>query len=516
MAAALASYHFDPTSEQLAAARRWATLIREGLIGGVKETALEADFRRYIVEDILGYRSVGSGAEFTVATKEPLGNGEVDLALGKFSAAERKILAPFELKGPSFKNLDAIMPGRAKTPVQQAWEYGIDAIGGRWVLVSNQVEVRLYAMGRGRRDYEVFDVSKLDDPPLLKRFHMLLAEPNLLGSLTTSLLQHSLQEDKDITVALYRDYSSLRATLIDVIDAEHPNADPDEVIRLAQKLLDRVLFIAFAEDTVLLPDNQLRFAVSFSDPYEPKPKWNYLKSLFSAVDKGNPRLDIPPYNGGLFAQDAALDALNIPDLTCDQLASLSAYDFKSQVSVTILGHIFEQSITDIERLQAEARGEDAPVKTKRKREGIVYTPEFVTRFVVEKTVGAHLHEARRKLLVEHADGSEGDGTIKWRGKTGELDFWHAYLGVIKALKIVDPACGSGAFLIAAFDFLKGEQEHVRSRLVELEPGLLVFATESVDVEIITQNLYGVDVNAESIEITKLSLWLKTAKRGRQA
>jgi hypothetical protein len=288
MAAALASYHFEPTSGQLTAARQWAKLIRDGLIEKVKETALEADFRRYIIEDILGYRSVGSGAEFTVATKEPLGNGEVDLAFGKFSAAEREVVAPFELKGPSFKNLDAIMPGRAKTPVQQAWEYGIDAIGARWVLVSNQVEVRLYAIGRGRRDYEVFDLSKLDDPALLKRFHMLLAEPNLLGSLTTSVLQGSLQEDKDITVALYRDYHSLRLRLIDVIHAEYPNADPDEVIRLAQKLLDRVLFIAFAEDTVLLPDNQLRSAVSFTNPYEPKPKWNYLKSHCCPV---NTRID---------------------------------------------------------------------------------------------------------------------------------------------------------------------------------------------------------------------------------
>ena len=80
MAAALASYHFEPSSEQLTAAQRWANLIRDGLIEKVRETSLEADFRRYIIEDILGYHSVGSGAEFTVATKEPVGNGEVDLA----------------------------------------------------------------------------------------------------------------------------------------------------------------------------------------------------------------------------------------------------------------------------------------------------------------------------------------------------------------------------------------------------------------------------------------------------
>lgn len=515
MEAALASYSFEPTADQLAAATKWAKLIRDGLIGKVKETALEADFRRHVIEDVLGYRSVSAGADFTVATKEPVGSGEVDLALGQFSATERQILAPFELKGPSLKDLDAIMPGRAKTPVQQAWEYAIDAVGSRWVLVSNQVEIRLYAMGRGRRDYETFDLSKLDDAAHLKRLHLLLAEENLLGTMTASLLERSLQEDKEITFALYKDYKSLRASLLDVIRGQIATDEPDKVIGLAQKLLDRVLFIAFAEDTVLLPDNQLKQAVSFSDPYDPKPKWTYLKGLFAAVDKGNPRLNIPPYNGGLFAPDEALDALAIPDDVCAKLATLGGYDYKSQVSVTILGHIFEQSITDIERLLAEARGEEPPTTTKKKREGVVYTPDFVTRFIVEKTIGAHLDEARERLLPLHSTAVDDDGVIKWRGKTGERDFWRAYLDEIKALKIVDPACGSGAFLIAAFDYLKAEQERVRSRLLELEPGLLVFASDSIDVEIITQNLYGVDVNAESVEITKLSLWLKTAKRGRQ-
>jgi hypothetical protein len=56
---------------------------------------------------------------------------------------------------------------------------------------------------------------------------------------------------------------------------------------------------------------------------------------------------------------------------------------------------------------------------------------------------------------------------------------------------------------------------VRERLSELEPGLLVHSGPDADVEIITRNLYGVDVNSESVEITKLSLWLKTAKKGRQ-
>ena len=267
---------------------------------------------------------------------------------------------------------------------------------------------------------------------------------------------------------------------------------------------------------MLLPDDSIRDAVNFTDPYgEPKPKWDYLKRLFEAVDRGNPRLNIHPYNGGLFATDPQIDALAIPDHICDQFAGVAAYDFQSQVSVTILGHIFEQSITDIEQKHAEVRGEAPPKTSKRKREGVVYTPGFVTRFIVEHTIGEHLRERFQSLLADHSDGEDPGGAIRWRGKNGELLFWRAYLDCVARLRVLDPACGSGAFLIAAFDFLKAEQTRVRERLSELEPGLLVDWKADADVEIITRNLYGVDVNSESVEITKLSLWLKTAKKGRQ-
>jgi hypothetical protein len=61
------------------------------------------------------------------------------------------------------------MPGRAKTPVQQAWEHANDAVGAQWVIVSNQRELRLYAVGRGRRDYETFDARsslRLENTPV--------------------------------------------------------------------------------------------------------------------------------------------------------------------------------------------------------------------------------------------------------------------------------------------------------------------------------------------------------------
>ena len=81
------------------------------------------------------------------------------------------------------------------------------------------------------------------------------------------------------------------------------------------------------------------------------------------------------------------------------------------------------------------------------------------------------------------------------------------------MKVVDPTCGSGAFLVAAFEFLHDEYARVNGTLAELKADQ--FGLFDLDREILTQNLYGVDINAESIEITKLSLWLKTARYGKE-
>jgi hypothetical protein len=168
----------------------------------------------------------------------------------------------------------------------------------------------------------------------------------------------------------------------------------------------------------------------------------------------------------------------------------------------VLGHIFEQSITDIERKRAEARGEAAPKVSARKRTGVVYTPDMVTRFLVEQTIGRTLDERRAELRAHHGV-SEGDVPAD-----KEIAYWRAWLEVLRNLTIVDPACGSGAFLVAAFDRLAEEYRPVLARLDALgaPAGLDAFD------EIVTRNLHGVDLNPESVEITRLSLWLKTARR----
>ncbi len=124
--------HIKPApipADHLAALDAWAEMIRSGRVYALKETALHGQFAAKIIEGVLGYHGPAGGADYTVATEQAILRGSVDLALGRFGGKTPEILAPFELKGADTRDLDAIMPGRNKTPVQQAWEYAMNARG---------------------------------------------------------------------------------------------------------------------------------------------------------------------------------------------------------------------------------------------------------------------------------------------------------------------------------------------------------------------------------------------------
>ena len=517
----------------LAILAAWADMIRSGKAYALKESELKWEFASKIAESVLGYRGPASAVEYTVTTEKTILRGSADLALGRFGGQTPEILAPLELKGADTRDLDAIMSGRNKTPVQQAWEYAMNARGVKWVLVSNMIELRLYGFGEGTTAYETFDLGRLTDPAEYARFMLLLSADNLLSGRTLGLLTESRNEDKDITNRLYQDYKDLRVKLIGAVQAADPAIAPLDSIAFAQKILDRVLFIAFAEDNGLLEKKTLEKAFKHVDPYFPRPVWDTFRSLFNFIDKGRPeKLDnegkvivqpIPRYNGGLFRQDDTINALTLPDDVCEGFKTLGGYDFASEVSVTVLGHIFEQSIADVERLQAQARGEATEEEKstgttgRRKRDGVVYTPDYIARFIVAETLGAHLEEAFAEILRAHAKGGadlSDYAAIPWRRKSSELDAWQAYRDRLQTLRIVDPACGSGVFLIMAFDFLKAELGRVNDKIADLKGERHIQDLIDPDSEILTNNLFGVDVNVESVEIAKLSLWIRTARRGK--
>ncbi|MFH1495076.1 MAG: N-6 DNA methylase [Pseudomonadota bacterium] len=519
----------------------WADTIRSGVIHKQRETELRGPFIQRFFVDMLGYRAFGNGSDWTINDEKRTGSGSADTALGSFSGTGKTVVAPVELKGADTTDLDAIMPGRHKSPVQQVWEYAMDTPGCRFMLVSNMVEIRLYAVGHTRQIYERFEILELaDSDAAYRRFQLLLSADNLLSGNTIRLLQESAQAEKEITAKLYADYKTWRINLlISLIQSSGKPAE--DLIEPVQKLLDRVLFVAFAEDRGLLPAKTLSQAFSHRDLYNPRPIWENFLGLFRAIDKGNQQLGIPAYNGGLFALDNVLDALPVSDKSCQMFAALGEYDFADDVSVTVLGHIFEQSISDLEKLKELANTDSFTLKTletqvlessrsvsgKRKAHGVVYTPDAITRFIVDETLASYLHESREAVLKQFTDEagnwrkpSDGEKKFSGRGKQVKLKslervveflFWTEWRNKLCQIRVVDPACGSGAFLVAAFDVLDAEYRQVNEQIQAITGNPDLF---DINREILNGNLYGVDLNPESIEISKLSLWLKTAQKGK--
>ena len=430
----------------------------------------------------------------------------------------KEIIAPFELKGAKTKDLDAIMAGRHKSPVQQAWEYATDNKGTKWVLVSNYTQIRLYNYSLGKHAYESFDLSKLDLPEEYQRLKLLIGAQNLLTGKTLELLEKSEQADKEITNALYKDYKALREKLITTLGKENPNIDQIELINISQLILDRILFIAFAEDKQLLPDRIIAKAYATQNTFNPQPIWQNFLGLFTAIDKGNEELNIPQYNGGLFRHDPRLENIIFPDELCNNFKELAEYDFDSEVSVNILGHIFEQSISDIEEIKARAAGESFDKKqSKRKKDGVFYTPQYITRYIVEQAVGGWLEDKKQELgfynlpELKDSDYESINPRLKPKAKMAKhLKYWQAYKDQLATITIVDPACGSGAFLNEVFDYLLLEGEEVNREITRLRGGQGELFRW--DTHILANNIFGVDINAESVEITKLGLWLKTANK----
>lgn len=521
--------------------RNWADTIHSGIIRKQRETELRGAFIQRFFVELLGYRPFGNGSDWTINDEKRTGSGSADTALGLFSGNAKNVVAPVELKGPNTGDLDAIMPGRHKSPVQQVWEYAMDTPGCHFLLVSNMLEFRLYAVGHTRQVYERFNILELaDSDSAYQKFRLLLGADNLLTGNTAQLLGESAQAEKEITEKLYSDYKTWRINLL-VTLMQTSSLPVKTLIELVQKLLDRVLFIAFAEDRGLLPARTLTQAFDHRDPYNPRPIWENFQGLFRAIDKGNTNLGIPAYNGGLFAHDPVLDSLTVSDHLCQMFGALGDYDFADDVSVTVLGHIFEQSVSDLEKLKELAGTEAFTLKAlealvvdskrsvtgKRKADGIVYTPDPITRFIVDETLGTYLHELRSTLRrtfcsedgnwraptseEKKLTGRKKQIKIKSRERLVEFLFWSKWRETLSQTRVVDPACGSGAFLVAAFDLLDAEYRQVNEQIQAITGNPDLF---DINREILNANLYGVDLNPESIEITKLSLWLKTAQHGK--
>ena len=489
-----------------------------------KEEEYQGIFLTELFSKILGY-TMKPNANFDLVAehKNEKNSKKADGAILK----DNQALGVIELKGTNTKDLEKVR--------QQAFDYKANQTGCVYVITSNFEKIRFYI--NNAVDFEEFDLFRLNQ----ERFELLylcLAKDNLLSNVPLKIKEASVQEEEAITKKFYKDYATFKRELFrdlvklnmknEAFRTELNNADIDRgtknikqaLFKKSQKLIDRFLFIFFAEDRGLLPPNS---TVKILDQWdklkeldEHVPLYNRFKKYFNYLDTGRKGTDktaeIFAYNGGLFRPDGILDSLLISDeLLYKHTKDLQTYDFDSQVDVNILGHIFENSLNEIESVNAEIEGTDFDKqKTKRKKDGVFYTPKYITKYIVDNTVGKLCSEKKAALKI-----IEEDFHPKRQKETKKklLGFLESYRKWLLQLTILDPACGSGAFLNQALDFLIKEHEYIDELQTKLLGGGLVFP--NIETTVLENNIYGVDLNEESVEIAKLSLWLRTAQPRRK-
>ena len=223
-----------------------------------------------------------------------------------------------ELKAPG-TDLDAKQGGHYGhlTPVEQAFGYAARVDGCRWVIVSNFTHIRLYRTERGQGYCHGFRTAGLGDHDRLRELLFLLGRETLLGpdpdgdSPVDRLAARTDVEEERITRAFYVLFRDLRLDLFHELRRNNPAPAGTEaathaigLLAQAQKILDRVLFVCFCEDTGLLPAQVLRTALTATSAgFVRVSRWQQLCGLFDAVDRGHPPMKINGYNGGLFAKD---------------------------------------------------------------------------------------------------------------------------------------------------------------------------------------------------------------------
>jgi hypothetical protein len=507
---------------------KWADLERSGKLAKLNETQLQGDFLHEIFGQVLDYNRILDNPEhWHQVQHEPMHGQTPDAVLGHFKPDQPKSpLAVIELKGPKV-HLD-LSRSNGRTPIDQCWDYLVNMpTTCRWGIVSNYVSFRLYERDSTKRFYEHFTLQSLRDMPTFRQFYAIFRRKGLIEKTALEdprairLLRETRERQRVVSDELYNSYSESRNHLIEYLHftLKHPL---DLSVEMAQRLFDRIMFIAFCEDRKLLPENTIPKAYTVSGFHAvTNPRWRQFKTLFRFIDEGNDSLEyqIPGYNGGLFKQHE-VDELDLPDNPWTTFFNtISGYDFADEVNLDVLGHLFERSITELEKLKSSGMYDDAakvrefakmPQSAKRKQLGVYYTPQVLTQRIVDYTV--------YELIVERF----ADAAVKYGVKRADAlrdilpedaEFWRECLGILRNLKIVDPACGSGAFLFQAYNALEARYHEVVGHLNQSGAKDADELERQIPEFILNENLYGVDLSPEAVEITQLALWIRSATYG---
>ncbi|MEM0143677.1 MAG: N-6 DNA methylase [Candidatus Parvarchaeum sp.] len=285
---------------------------------------------------------------------------------------------------------------------------------------------------------------------------------------------------RPITEQLLLDFTSFRAMLSKDVYAlnKSKNLTEEELDEAIQRLFDRLIFIRNCEDRELEPYELLSVLRQWNENKRGT-LVNKLRELFTHFDE--------IYNSKIFSKHLC-DQVDISDNVLSHILNgmystedgSIQYDF-SLIDADVLGNIYEQYLGHILK-KTEKRTKLTESKAKRKEEGIYYTPNYIVDYIVRNTVG--------ELI-----------------KSKKVD--------VSKIKVLDPACGSGSFLIKTFDVLNeyySKKESYNQNKLDLSGTGTTYSTK---LSILKDNIFGVDLDKQAVDIAQLNLLLKVAEKKRR-
>jgi len=380
------------------------------------------------------------------------------------------------------EDLDGVrrVGGKVKSFPQMAIDYAWQSRAD-WAILTNFEETRLYySRVKKPEDGLIFRLRYSDYLVSFEKLWLLSKESVVSGLLDT---YEKRRLRREVDEELLKDLVYCRKLLVSNVRKNNVQLSKDEINESTQKILDRLMFIRSCEDRLIIPVESLwtQFSVwqKISIDKSVRTFMMDLKNIFRDFDA--------VYNGQLFAPHICEDLRVDNEVLESVLMLLYNYNF-DLIPVAVLGNAYELYIGTIIKEKEGVLTEDELTLVEdpsvRKKHGIYYTPEYVVDYIVRNTLGEVLKNCKTPDEVSK-------------------------------IKVLDPACGSGSFLTKAFDVIRewydnyNRQSQQAANRNTLEAHF--HTVTNVEERVLTDNLYGVDLDPQAVEITILNLSLKAVK-----
>jgi len=406
----------------------------------------EAQTRNEFIEplfEFLGWDMRNLTTDNEVTTEENVSGGRVDLAF-RFNGIPALFLEAKAMK----VNLDEWK--WAEQAINYSWNKSVT-----WAILTDFESIKIFNAEIPPKSISQNLFIELNCRDFINRFDQLwlLSKESFEQKLLDKEAQKwgKLTLRKQVGEKLFEDLMSWRILLTKDFKKQN-NLTDEELDEGVQRILDRLIFVRTAEDRKIEPNVLL--GISRGGKAN---SYKLLTKVFRDFDDGfNSKLFAPHYCEEWKASDKVIaEVINGLYQTKDGYR----YDF-SVISADVLGGMYEQYLGYVQGRKSEEKQ-----KSTRKSQGIYYTPKYIVDYLIKETLGEVLKKTKPKELAK--------------------------------IKVLDPACGSGSFLTAAYD-------KILETLVKQNPQTSLFAK----FDILKENIFGVDLDAQAVEIAQLNLLLK--------